>query len=245
MHAWSPPPKGTKTLTFMTRPPGHAHERFMAYWVNQHAPLCRQVPGMNGMVANEAIGSDPGDRLGDLPPIAFDGIAESYKPDWGGKPPPQMGQWTSDAPGNVGCATLHNVHETVVKLPHRGDNGLMVLMARRADLTHEAFIAAWAAHAEKAKAIPEITGLVLNEVFGPTFSRVDPGEVVGLGENDLILQIWREPPGAGVGAFTSSEAKAWMAEGLALTSRNRGVLTREYVMIYPCGPEWTLGVWPD
>lgn len=66
-----------KTIGLLTRKPGWTRERFMQHWVETHAPLARQVPGLRRYVQNHIVGER---RRADIEETAVDvdGIAELW-----------------------------------------------------------------------------------------------------------------------------------------------------------------------
>lgn len=61
-----------KLVALVKRKAGLSQDRFRAYWVDRHAPLARQIPGMRGYRINVALDA------GGLPSAPYDGSAEIW-----------------------------------------------------------------------------------------------------------------------------------------------------------------------
>jgi hypothetical protein len=226
-----------KSMTFLIRKPGATHEEFMRYWLGVHAPMALKIPGMRGMVCNEVLGPSRGRAdIAGGEPILIDGVAESWKlasnspsnPD----APSEARAWYSDGPMFVGEIQGYRVAETVVMPIRRGGKGLLSLIARKPGTTHDAFVDNWLhVHGAMARTVPEVAGLILNEVTVPARRSDIPPFSRGFGEVDGIAQSWHKDqsyPGV-----TSPEAKAWYADGAASIGLARGYYTQEHVIIDP------------
>ncbi|MGD9811627.1 MAG: EthD domain-containing protein [Sphingobium sp.] len=226
-----------KSLTLLIRKPGATHEEFMRYWLGVHAPMALNIPGMRGMVCNEIISASRG--RADIPggePIELDGVAESWKlpsnspsnPD----APAEARAWYEDGPLFVGEIQGYRVQENVILPVKRGGKGLLSLLRRKPEHTHEQFVDHWInVHGEMAKKVPEVDGLILNEVKNPANRDDIPPISRDLGEIDGIAQSWhkdRSYPGV-----KSPEAKLWYADGAASIGFARGYYTQEHVIIEP------------
>ncbi|BAI95049.1 hypothetical protein Sj15T_29490 [Sphingobium sp. TA15] len=231
------PPGIAKSLTLLIRKPGATHEEFMRYWLGVHAPMALKIPGMRGMVCNEVLGPSRGRN--DIPggtPILIDGVAESWKlesnspsnPD----APPEARAWYSDGPLFVGEIQGYRVTENVMVPVKRGGKGLFSLLQRKPGTTHAAFVDHWLrVHGAMASKVPEVAGLILNEVVAPARRSDIPPFSHALGEVDGIAQSWHKDQS--YRGVTSPEAKAWYADGAASIGFARGYYTQEHVVIDP------------
>lgn len=61
-----------KLIALVKKKSSMTTEEFRDYWVNTHAPLARQIPGMRGYRINVA------DNPGDMTPAPYDGSAEIW-----------------------------------------------------------------------------------------------------------------------------------------------------------------------
>ncbi|MHB9880405.1 EthD domain-containing protein [Pacificimonas sp. ICDLI1SI03] len=236
------PPKSqgqeiTKSLTFLIRKPGVSHEEFMRYWLGVHAPMALDIPGMRGMVCNEVLGATRGRR--DIPggeAIEIDGVAESWKlasnSPSNPNAPPEARAWYEDGPMFVGEIQGYRVKENVILPVKRGGKGLLSVLRRKPETTHAQFVDHWVkVHGSLAKAVPEVEGLILNEVMHPATRDDIPPFRNPYGDIDGIAQSWhkdRSYPGV-----TSPEGKAWYADGAATIGLARGYYTQEHVIIEP------------
>jgi uncharacterized protein (TIGR02118 family) len=69
-----------KSVSLLVRKPGMTHEQFMKHWVEIHAPLALQVPGLRRYVQSHIVEDR---RRPDVPPldVEIDGIAELWYDD--------------------------------------------------------------------------------------------------------------------------------------------------------------------
>ena len=69
-----------KSLSLLVRKEGMTHEQFMKHWVEIHAPLALEVPGIRRYVQSHIVDER---RRPDIPPIGVDvdGVAELWYDD--------------------------------------------------------------------------------------------------------------------------------------------------------------------
>jgi hypothetical protein len=226
-----------KSITFLVRKPGVSHAEFMRYWLEVHAPMALQIPGMRGMICNEILG--PTRRRTDIRhapgEVEIDGFAESWKEasNYPGNPqaPIEAKRWYEDGPMFVGLIKGYRVKENVFIEPKRGGKGLVSLLTRKPGAAREDFEEHWLGkHGPMARGVPGVAGLILNTIVRPA-ARDDIPPLDTLGEVDGIAQSWHVDqtyPG-----LSSPEAKQWYADGAALIGQARGYFTQEHVIIPP------------
>ena len=225
-----------KSMTLLVRKPGWSHLEFMRYWLDIHAPMALSIPGMTGMVCAEVLG--PTRRRLDIPrgsDIEIDGIAESWKLESNSpsnpNAPPEARAWYNDGPAFVGQIKGFRVREHAVVPLRRGGRGLVSLLNRKPEMTRERFAQEWVTtHGAMARAVPEVEGLVLNEIEHVA-RRDDIPPLAGFDDIDGIAQSWhvdRSYPGV-----TSEEGRAWYAHGAEIIGLARGYYTQEHVIIEP------------
>lgn len=66
-----------KTVGLLTRKDGWTHERFVKHWVETHAPLAHEVPGLRRYVQNHIRG-ERGRADIETTAVEIDGIAELW-----------------------------------------------------------------------------------------------------------------------------------------------------------------------
>ena len=230
-------PEITKSLTFLVRKPGATHDEFMRYWLGVHAPMALGIPGMRGMVCSEVLGATRG--RADIPggeTIAIDGVAESWKlasnSPSNPNAPPEARAWYEDGPLFVGQIPGYRVRENTIMPVRRGGKGLLSVLRRKPNATHAQFVDHWVnVHGSLAKTVPEVEGLILNEVVRPATRDDIPPFSYPFGDVDGIAQSWhkdRSYPGV-----SSDQGKAWYADGAASIGLARGYYTQEHVIIEP------------
>jgi uncharacterized protein (TIGR02118 family) len=69
-----------KSVSLLVRKPGMTHEQFMKHWVEIHAPLALEVPGLRRYVQSHILEDR---KRPDVPPldVEIDGIAELWYDD--------------------------------------------------------------------------------------------------------------------------------------------------------------------
>lgn len=227
-------PHIVKTLTFMVRKPGTTHAEFMRYWLDVHAPMALRVPGMRGMICNEVtLVSSASAQLPGGPRIEVDGIAESWKEESSSLQNPDAPEaaraWYADGPMFVGQIKGFRVSENVFVPPKRGGGGLIALLKRKPGQSHAEFVEHWLkVHGPMARDVPEVLGLILNEVIAEA-QRADIAPLNGFGEIDGIAQSFRED----MDAPPSPQRERWYADGKASIGEAIGYRTREHVIIQP------------
>lgn len=232
----APSERIVKSMTLLVRKPGWTHLEFMRYWLDVHAPMALAIPGMTGMVCAEVLG--PTRRRLDIPrgaDIEIDGIAESWKLESNSpsnpNAPPEARAWYTDGPEFVGFIKGFRVRENVVMRPRRGGRGLVSLLNRKPETTRERFTQEWVgAHGQMARAVPEVEGLILNEI-DRIATRDDIPPLEGFDDIDGIAESWHVDqtyPGV-----TSAEGRAWYAHGAEIIGMARGYYTQEHVIIEP------------
>ena len=227
-------PRIIKTLTFLTRKPGATHAEFMRYWLDVHAPMALRVPGMRGMICNEVtMASTSSARLPGGPSVPIDGIAESWKEETSSlqnpDAPAAARAWYADGPAFVGSIICYRVEESVFVTPPRGGTGLIALLKRKPEQSHAEFVDHWLnVHGPMAQQVPEVTGLILNEVTSQA-ERHDIPPLTGFGTIDGIAQSFRDD----MDAPPSPERERWYADGKASIGEAIGYRTREHVIIQP------------
>jgi hypothetical protein len=230
------PGRIVKSMTLLVRKPSWTHLQFMRYWLDVHAPMALDIPGMTGMVCAEILG--PTRRRLDIPrgaDIEIDGVAESWKLDSNspGNPdaPPEARAWYSDGPEFVGLIKGFRVRENIVMRPRRGGRGLLSLLNRKPGMTREEFAHEWVdTHGPMARTVPEVDGLILNEI-DRVAARDDIPPLEGFDDIDGIAESWhvdQNYPGV-----TSAEGRAWYAHGAETIGMARGYYTQEHVIIEP------------
>ncbi|MCR6645391.1 MAG: EthD domain-containing protein [Terricaulis sp.] len=208
----------------------------MRYWLDVHAPMALNIPGMTGMVCAEVLG--PTRRRLDIPrgeEIEIDGIAESWKleSNYPSNPdaPPEARAWYNDGPKFVGQIRGFRVRENVIMRPRRGGKGLVSLLNRKPEHTREQFEQHWVGvHGPMARNVPEVEGLILNQIERVA-SRDDIPPLHGYDDIDGIAESWhvdQSYPGV-----TSPEGQAWYADGASHIGMARGYFTQEHVIIEP------------
>ncbi|KQX25137.1 hypothetical protein ASD39_13835 [Sphingomonas sp. Root50] len=227
-------PRIVKTLTFMVRKPGTTHAEFMRYWLDVHAPMALKVPGMRGMVCNEVtLVSSASAHLPGGPRIEIDGVAESWKEETSSlqnpDAPAAAKAWYADGPLFVGQIKGFRVRENVFVPPKRGGTGLIALLKRKPPQSHAQFAEHWLkVHGPMARDVPEVSGLILNEVLAEA-QRGDIPPLAGFGEIDGIAQSFRDD----MDAPPSPQRERWYADGKASIGEAIGYRTREHVIIQP------------
>lgn len=227
-------PRIIKTLTFLVRKPGATHEEFMNYWLGVHAPMSLKVPGMRGMICNEIISASNGKlAISSGTTVEIDGVAESWKEETSSlqnpEAPAAAKAWYADGPMFVGQIKGYRVEENVFVRPKRGGVGLMALLKRKPEHTHAQFAEHWLkVHGPMAHDVPEVTGLILNEVTSES-ARNDIPPLNGFGEIDGIAQSFRTD----MDAPLSPQRQRWYADGQASIGEAIGYRTREHVIIEP------------
>ena len=226
-----------KTITFQQRRPGQSHADFMRYWMEAHAPLMRKAPGVRGVIFTEILG--PTNQRKDIAiaadQIDLDGVIETWRLD-GPAPTDPAGveaerKAHEDGRNYVGQLKGFRVQENVLVRPARGGKGLLSLLYRKPDVSHADFTQHWLTiHGPMASQVPEVAGLVLNEVLAPS----PPGDlpvIHALDAVDGIAESWHKD--TTYGAVTSPEAKRWYADGADLIGLARGYYTQEHVIMAP------------
>ena len=70
--------KMIKRVSLLARKPGQTHEEFVKHWLNVHAPIAHQIPGIARYACTEIITSSTR-KDGPLPiDLEIDGIAEMW-----------------------------------------------------------------------------------------------------------------------------------------------------------------------
>ncbi|MFM8895676.1 MAG: EthD domain-containing protein [Actinomycetales bacterium] len=90
-----------KVLIGLTRREDMTHEEFLDWWLNQHAPLARTLPGIRGITFNLLDG--------DLQAAPFDGIAEL----WFDSPEAMTEAYSSEVGKGVAADSLAHVSARV------------------------------------------------------------------------------------------------------------------------------------
>lgn len=230
-------PQTVKTFILLQRKPGESHEDFVAHWLDRHAPLARHIQGLRELVCLEIItpsrpaGAPP--RRSHLPapanPIEVDGAIEC-KLDSAAVTSPAARAWFAALADFVGAAKTFLVQEKVFIPPVRGGQGLMGLLKRKADWSHDAFVHHWNdVHGAAASQVPEVGGFCTNAVLGEIPQSAVP-ELDGFGEVDGVAQSWHRRPGTPV---TSEQGQRWYADGTHLIGEARAFFTREHVVVAP------------
>jgi hypothetical protein len=194
------------------------------------------IPGMTGMICAEVLG--PTRRRLDIPrgsDIEIDGIAESWKLETNSpsnpNAPPEARAWYNDGPAFVGLIKGFRVRENAIMQPRRGGRGLVSLLNRKPEMSREQFAHEWVTtHGAMARVVPEVEGLVLNEVE-QVATRNDIPPLNGFDDIDGIAESWHVDqtyPGV-----TSQEGRAWYAHGAEIIGLARGYYTQEHVIIEP------------
>ncbi|MCM8732037.1 EthD family reductase [Hephaestia sp. GCM10023244] len=227
-------PRIIKTLTFMVRKPGTTHEEFMRYWLDVHAPMALKVPGMRGMICNEITSASNGNlAISSGASVMIDGVAESWKEETSSLQNPAAPEaakaWYADGPIFVGQIKGFRVRENVFVRPRRGGTGLIALLKRKPEQSHAQFADHWLnVHGPMAHEVPEVAGLILNEVTSEA-RRSDIPPLTGFGEIDGIAQSFRHD----MDAPLSPQRERWYADGQASIGEAIGYRTREHVIIQP------------
>lgn len=227
-------PRIIKTLTFMARKPGTTHEEFMRYWLDVHAPMALKVPGMRGMICNEVVSASNGKlAISSGTSVAIDGVAESWKEETSSMQNPGAPEaaraWYADGPAFVGLIKGYRVEEHVFVRPKRGGTGLIALLKRKPEQSHAQFAEHWlTVHGPMAHDVPEVSGLILNEVASEA-RRSDIPPLTGFGEIDGIAQSFRHD----MDAPLSRQRERWYEDGKASIGEAIGYRTREHVIIEP------------
>lgn len=230
------PQRIVKSMTLLVRKPGWSHLEFMRYWLDVHAPMALNIPGMTGLVCAEVLG--PTRRRLDIPrgpEVEIDGIAESWKLESNSpsnpNAPPEARAWYNDGPEFVGQIKGFRVRESVFMRPTRGRKGLVSFLNRKPNVTREAFTEHWlGVHGPMARTVPEVEGLILNEI-DRVATRDDIPPLEGFDDIDGIAESWhvdQSYPGV-----SSPEGRAWYADGADLIGLARGYYTQEHVIIEP------------
>ncbi|WP_421724189.1 EthD family reductase [Bauldia sp.] len=94
-----------KLVALVNKKSGLSIEQFRDYWIDIHAPLARQIPGMRGYRIN--VGSDPGE----LTPAPYDGSAEIWFDDR-----QTMDAGLSSPQGDIAGAETSNFADSIVFL---------------------------------------------------------------------------------------------------------------------------------
>lgn len=55
-----------KAMILLTRRPDMSHEEFAQWWLNEHAPLARQLPGVREIRFNEVVEGEEIDGIAEL-----------------------------------------------------------------------------------------------------------------------------------------------------------------------------------
>jgi uncharacterized protein (TIGR02118 family) len=227
-------PRIIKTLTFMVRKAGATHEEFMRYWLDVHAPMALKVPGMRGMICNEVVSASNGKlAISSGASVTIDGIAESWKEEGSSLQNPDAPDaakaWYADGPAFVGEIKGFRVNENVFVRPKRGGTGLIALLKRKPEQSHAQFVDHWLkVHGPMAHDVPEVSGLILNEVSSEA-QRSDIPPLTGFGTIDGIAQSFRHD----MDAPLSPQRERWYADGAASIGEAIGYRTREHVIIEP------------
>jgi len=66
-----------KTVGLLTRKRGWTHEQFMKHWIETHAPLAHNVPGLRRYVQSHILGERTRSDI-EATPVEIDGIAELW-----------------------------------------------------------------------------------------------------------------------------------------------------------------------
>jgi hypothetical protein len=227
-----------KTFTLMMRKDGASHEDFMIHWLEVHALRARDIPGLKALVCLEILqpprpAPDAPPRRSHLPaptnPIEVDGAIECQMTAQA-LASPAAKAWFTQLADFVGAAKTFLVQETVFIAPVRGGRGLMGLLKRKADWSHDDFVHHWNdVHGSAASQVPEVGGFATNAVLGEIPQSAVP-EIDGFGEVDGVAQSWHRRPGTPV---TSEQGQRWYADGTHLIGEARGFFTQEHVVVAP------------
>ena len=230
-------PRMVKTVTFMMRRYGHSHAEFMRYWIDVHGALAQKTTSLKGLIFTEITGATNQRKDIAIAPdqIVLDGMMESWRLDTPASTDLAQVEaeraFHEDGVKFVGQIKGFRVQENVFVRPKRGGKGLLSLINRKTGVSHADFTKHWLTiHGPMAAQVPEVAGLVLNEVLSPSPPATIP-VIHELDDIDGIAESWHKD--TSYAAVTSPEAKRWYADGADLIGLARGYYTQEHVIIEP------------
>lgn len=104
------------------------------------------------------------------------------------------------------------------------------LLARKPDLSSEAFMQQLKEHAQRAKSIPGIRGFIVHEIVR-TMTRPDiPVLTIGA-DIDSLLEWWTDSKEAHDALLKTPAMQSWLADGAKLLSQSKSFLAQEDVLI--------------
>jgi len=231
-----------KSVSLLVRRSGLTHDEFMRHWVDIHAPMSADIPGLRGYVLSDIIAEQ--DRA-DIPPLGgppeIDGIAETWLDSVEARlalvDTPQNRRWWADGAEFIGgIRTFLTEERVIIPVPTapRPPIKAISFLARRETDSQEAFLHHWQeVHAPMAHEVPGLRGFVLSRILQQQFrSDVD---AFALPELDGIAESWIDSVEARAAMIASPAARRWYADGAASIGRIRTLLTREIVVIPPPG----------
>lgn len=218
-----------KTFGLQVRRPDFSHADYVNYWLNVHAPLCRNVQQLRGYVANEVL------RAGALPGIemthpqfgsTLDGVAQLHVETRDGlqrlAEAPEVQRWFSDGPNFVGMRTGFLTEECVLAEPGTSQRqGFKAICFLRAAGEADAYwrrLRDWA---------PQVSGgLVCSRIDTVTGSTNLPGfEVPSV---DAAVEVWAADEPQAVQAVAALQRQLG-AHGALVSA----LITRETVIRMP------------
>jgi len=231
-----------KVLSLVARKSALSQDRFRQHWLGIHGPMARKVPGLQGFILSEAVQDSAAAAPGANYKDRFDGIAHIWYPSQeamrAGMATQSAKDWLADGDLFIDRAASRNfiVEEQVVVPPPRGEGGIKrtLLMVRKPEQTHEAFMAHWTGrHVELARGVPGLAGCVYNKIVSALGRQGSP-----FAEIDGIAEVWWDSGAANMGGRVESpQSAAWAADAALFTdrARSRTIISLEHVMIAPAG----------
>lgn len=225
-----------KSISLIARKPGWTREQFNEWWLGEHGPTARQIPGIRGFVLGEVV-DDPRKPKGNTVVSEVDGITMSWQ-DPGvdraaqAREFPGVRKWLSDAAEYMGQIRIFGVKEHVFVRPTRGGIRVVSLLMRKKGVSHEDFIRhVLEVHGPLSCQVPGLNGYVISEIVREA-KRSDIAPLAALGEIDCIGEGWL---GGGGGKQTppSAELKAWLADGAANFGLVKTFATVEHIYVPP------------
>lgn len=231
-----------KSFSFLARKPGLSREAFLRHWIEVHAPMCHEVPGLRGYVLCIPVQEHARSDVAALEMAPFDGIAQLWYDDLEARAragaSPAGKRWHADGATIIGgIRSFVTEEQTVVPLPRgsgqRPPLKALTVIKRREDATPEAFHHHWRiVHAAMARGVSELRGFVLSGIVEEQF-RPDIPPFPMAGPIDGFAESWFDSLEARARMVASPEAQRWFADGATFLGRVKTVLVEERVMVPP------------
>lgn len=228
-------------MGLIQKQPGWSHERFDAYWRDQHGALAARVPGLRGYWQN--LVTDRLQRGIDFArgPWDFDGFSQLWVDaaqagDAGFRDGAMAAALVADEQHFLGGLHIVTTEQTeVIALPEDAAARARLLkristLRRRDDLSETDFRREWRVHADLVRTMPGVSGYRQNVVCGRERTK---GVPCGYDELpiDGIVELWFESPEVLNAAFASPQGQRTMAHAKTFLAEITAFLVTERRML--------------